>query len=306
MKSYSPIVLFTYNRPLHTQQTLDALALNKESAESVLYIYCEGAKNNASHEQLNAINEVRALVKKEQRFKEVHVVEQTKNLGLADSVLLGVTAVIQKHGQVIVLEDDHVTSRYFLKYMNDALEVYEKETSVACISAYIYPVKGTLPETFFVKGADCWGWGTWKRAWDSFEKDGKKLLNELEQKKLTHAFDFDGTYIYTEMLRGQIAGTNNSWAIRWYASAFLKSQYCLYPGTSLVQNIGIDGSGTHSGAESEKWTVHLAQKEVTVLPIKIEENSGAKQQMIDYFKSISTSPSLLNAIVGKLKLILKK
>lgn len=302
MKNYSPIVLFTYNRPLHLVQTLDALASNNEAKESILYVYCDGAKDGASADQLKLIETVRAVVGKEHRFKEVKVVEQKVNLGLAESVMTGVSAVIEKHGRAIVLEDDLVTSPFFLRYMNEGLDLYETESSVACIAGYIYPVKGKLPETFFIKGADCWGWGTWKRAWDEFEKDGKKLLAELEEKKLTRAFDFDGSYPYTGMLKSQNEGTINSWAVRWYASSFLKNRYCLYPGKSLVQNIGIDGSGTHSGGSSDKWKVSLAQAEVQVNAIKVEEHPKAKSEMISYFKSIDASSTL----IGKIKKILKR
>ena len=304
MEKYSPIVLFTYNRPWHTRQTLDALSRNEEAQESILYIYCEGAKNNALPENIKKIEEVRRIVKSETRFKKVVIVEQGENLGLANSVLSGVTDVINIHERVIVLEDDHITSPYFLRYMNDGLQLYENVEEVACLSGYIYPVKGKLPETFFIKGADCWGWATWKRIWTDFERDGKKLLDALESSHQTFAFDFDGTYPYTQMLKGQIEGKNSSWAIRWYASAFLKNKYCLYPGISLVQNIGIDGSGTHSGI-SDKWKITLSDHPVTVRAIDIEENREAKILMIEYFKNLSSSSSFLKRVVGKIKSVFK-
>ena len=126
--------------------------------------------------------------------------------------------------KVIVLEDDLVTSPHFLQYMNDGLGIYERDDRVISIHGYSYPVHGKLPETFFLRGADCLGWATWKRGWDLFEDDGQRLLNELERRNLTRSFDFDGSYPYTQMLRDQIAGSNSSWAVRWYASAFLRDK----------------------------------------------------------------------------------
>lgn len=301
MRNLAPIALFVYNRPDHTKRTLDALAANAEARESALYIFCDGAKAAASEEQLKNIQEVKVMIRTENRFKQVLVMEQEQNVGLAGSVIAGVTQVLSAHDRIIVLEDDLVTSPHFLSFMNDALNTYAQKEEVACVSGYIYPVEQTLPETFFIKGADCWGWATWKRAWAGMETDGAKLLAELENKKLTEEFDFGGTYPYTQMLRDQIAGKNSSWAIRWYASAFLKNKLCLYPGISLIQNIGIDGSGTHSGI-SDKWDVKLAKQKVQVSEISCLEDCTSKQVIAEYFKSIKRkTPSMAGRLIGKVK-----
>jgi hypothetical protein len=189
---------------------------------------------------------------------------------------------------VIVLEDDLLPSVHFLRYMNDALHMYERDERVISIHAYAYPVKSALPETFFLRGADCWGWGTWKRGWDLFDADGPKLLRELEQRKLTQDFDLDGSYPYTQMLRDCIAGRNDSWAIRWYASAYLKGKLTLYPGSSQVQNIGADGSGSHVGAtssfEHRRWG-----KPIEVRDIPFVESTVARQAFAGYLSELSAS-----------------
>lgn len=305
MEKYSPIVLFVYNRPWHTQKTLDALALNAESIESVLYIFCDGLKELASYEQLKMIAEVRTIARLETRFKEIIIIEQKKNLGLSNSIIEGVTSVVNEKGRIIVLEDDHVTSPFFLKFMNDALTIYENDKTVACISAYIYPVNRELPQSFFIRGADCWGWATWRRAWNVFEPDGRQLLKELNEKNLCSQFDFENSYGYTQMLRDQIAGKNNSWAIRWYASAFLKNLFCLYPGCSLIQNIGFDGSGTHSGI-SDNWKVNLQTTPIDLLPITIEENIFARQAIRDYFMRIKSGiKSIFHQVLKKISSFFK-
>lgn len=286
--SLAPIVLFVYNRPQHTLRTLEALSKNKLADESVLYVFADGAKENADEATIKRIEETKKIVRSKEWCKELIFVESPVNKGLANSIIEGVSKIVKEHKKVIVLEDDLVTSPYFLKYMNDALDTYSSNESVACISGYIYPVKNKMPETFFLKGADCWGWATWQRSWDIFEKDGQKLLNELSRRSSNKEFDFDNSYPYTLMLREQIEGKNDSWAIRWYASAFLKDKFCLYPGVSLVQNIGIDGSGTHSG-NSDNWEVKLADKPVDLAPLDVKENRSAKEQFIVYFKSLQYS-----------------
>jgi hypothetical protein len=301
--NYAPIILFTYNRPEHTQKTLDALAINPEAKDSLLFIYCDGAKDNATTEVLDKIKKNIAISHSESRFKHVQVIEHSINKGLANSVVDGVTEIVNKFDKVIVLEDDLISDKWFLKYMNDSLNLYEFEQEIACISGYIYPVAKQLPQTFFIKGADCWGWATWKRAWMLFEKDGEKLLNELESKKLIYDFNFYNTYPYIQMLKDQINKKNNSWAILWYASAYLKNKYTLYPGQSLINNIGIDGSGTHSGSSSY-FDIHLLNEKIKVEKISIFENSKAKQIISEYFALINRreKQSIFHKILKRLRL----
>ena len=220
----APIVLFVYNRPWHTKQTVKALQNNDLANKSKLYIFSDAAKNDAEVEN---VEKVREYIKTIDGFKHITIVEREKNCGLANSIISGVTEIVNSYGKIIVLEDDLVTSKYFLSFMNGALEFYKDESKVISIHGYIYPIKSDLPETFFIKGADCWGWATWKRGWDIFEADGKKLLDELKDKNLEKKFDINGSYAYTRMLSGQVARRNNSWAIRWYASAFLKDKLTL-------------------------------------------------------------------------------
>ena len=210
----APIVLFVYNRPWHTQQTIEALQKNELASESELFIYADGAKNNKANEK---VKEVRNYIKTVDGFNKVTIIERENNWGLADSIIDGVTQTVNKYGRVIVLEDDLVTSSYFLRFMNDALEVYKDNNEVASIHGYLYPIDNMIgvPDTFFIKGADCWGWATWARSWELFELNGQKLLDELQYKKLQKEADFNNSYGYSRMLKDQINGKNNSWAIRW-------------------------------------------------------------------------------------------
>ncbi len=276
----APIALFVYNRIDHTRKTIEALQKNFLATESELFIFCDNAKNYDSNQ---AVQAVRDYVKSVQGFKNVTIIEREKNLGLAQSIISGVSEIVEKFGHIIVLEDDMVTSPHFLEYMNEALELYETEEKVISIHGYIYPVKKTLPETFFLRGADCWGWATWKRGWDIFEKDGSKLLQELQQKKLTKIFDFDGCYPYIRMLEDQISGKNNSWAIRWYAAAFLANKLTLYPGKSLVQNIGFDGSGTHC-ADMSAFDIEISPEKLLLEKIPLVENTQAREAIKKFFK----------------------
>ncbi len=271
--SAAPIALFAYNRPAHLARTLEALRKNELAAQADLHIFSDGPK---SDKDVPLVEAVRASLRDVPGFKSVTVIPRAGNVGLANSIIQGVTEVCGRSGRVIVLEDDMVTSPWFLRYMNEGLATYESDPEVISIHGWVYPVPAALPETFFLRGADCWGWATWARGWKLFNPDGAALLAQLEQRELTQAFDFDGAYGYTAMLRGQIAGSNNSWAIRWHASAFLADKLTLYPGRSLVQNIGLDASGTHCGS-SEEFTTLLTSQPVAVRRQPLKEDSAASR-----------------------------
>ncbi len=283
----APIVIFVYNRPWHTRQTVEALARNELAADSAVYIYADGARKGKG---AAGVEVVRSYIRTISGFKEITIVERKSKWGLANNVIDAVTRLINEHGKLIVLEDDLLTSRYFLRFMNEALDKYETADRVVSIHGYVYPVRHELPETFFLRGADCWGWATWKRGWDTFDKDGKKLLTELRRRRLQKDFNFNGAYNYTAMLKKQIAGENDSWAVRWYASAFLSDKLTLYPGRTFVKNIGLDGSGTHC-QPGKNFDSPFTDSYGTLKDINLIEHSGAKKVIENYFRMIR--PSLL-------------
>ena len=186
--------------------------------------------------------------------------------------------------------------------MNDALEVYKDAQNVACIHGYVEPHKKQLPDTFFLKGADCWGWATWKRAWEKFNPNGQELLDELHRRKCEKHFNFDNTYPYVKMLEDQIAGKNSSWAIRWLASAYLNDMYCLYPNETLVVNVGFDGSGTHCG-EMQINKREVANHKINVIYKEPELCQEAWLEYKKYFKTLKLN--VLERAIRKIKKIFK-
>jgi len=280
MKTYAPILLFVYNRPEHLKQLIASLQANAEAAQSMLFIYTDAARNKADEEQ---VNKVREVIRHIDGFTSIEVIERATNWGLARNIIGGVTEQIRRYGRVIVLEDDLVVAPYFLRFMNDALEAYKDEPQVGHIQACDFTQDASLPDTFLIKFTGSWGWATWERAWQHFNPDGQALLNELEGLRLTRRFDFNGNYRFTRMLRRQVQGKNNSWAIRWNASLFLKDILSLNVGRSLVQNNGFDGSGTHCGGgnlySSQLWMQPLPVQKIT----PICENEAARAAFARYY-----------------------
>ena len=280
MMTCAPILLFVYNRPEHTRRCIESLTRNALAADSTLYIYADGPKDTT---QQTAVDEVRSYLRTISGFKTVNLIERKENWRLARNIIDGVTTQVNRYGKVIVLEDDLVVAPYFLQFMNDALETYKDEPKVGHIQACDFTQDPSLPETFLIKWTGSWGWATWERAWKHFNSDGKALLEELEQRKLTYTFDFNGKYGFTRMLRRQIEGKNNSWAIRWNASLFLKDILSLNVGRSLVQNEGFDGSGTNCGGGG----LYASNLHLAPLPVQkispIEENKAARQAFVRYY-----------------------
>jgi Glycosyl transferase family 2 len=274
MSSLAPIALFVYNRPSHTDQTLKYLRQNPESLDSDLIIFSDGPRSPA---QESEVAEVRALTSKVIGFRSVTVVRRPSNWGLARSVISGVTEVLERSSRIIVLEDDMITSPQFLRYMNTALDRFETESRVGSVHAYMFPIEG-LPEFFFMKGGDCWGWGTWHDRWGLFEPDGRRLLQLLKQTGLLSEFDRTGGDGMVRMLVDQIRGKNCSWYIRWHASLFLSGKLTLQPGRSFIHNIGLDNSGTHGGATNRFDPIPQASF-MGLPPLDIVENRLAVEQI---------------------------
>jgi len=289
----APIALFTYNRLWHTKQTVEALQNNLYVEESNLFIFSDGPKTEKDEPK---VKEVREYLKTIKGFKNIEIIERDKNWGLANNIIDGVTKIVNEYGRIIVLEDDIVTSPYFLRFMNEALEMYKDEPNVASIHGYIYPIDG-LPETFFIRGADCWGWATWKEKWAIFEPDGQKLLDEVKKRGLQKEADFNGSYGFTDMLKDQIKGKNNSWAVRWYFSAFLKNMLTLYPGQSYVQHIGMSAEATNCKSETNFLDVVLNQS-FSLSKIEPKEDLKSRAKIERFLRSIK--PNIFQRIKSKI------
>jgi hypothetical protein len=242
-------VLFVYNRPEHTLLTLQALKNNELADESILYVFADGPKKNASAEDIEKINKVRSTVKKEKWCKEVNLIESDINKGLAESVIKGVTEIVNRYGKIIVLEDDIITAKGFLKYMNDALIKFKNDEKVMQISGHSYPSTEIQKNysSFFLPMATSWGWGSWSRAWVRFRKDAEGYEILQKDKAIESEFNLDNSYPYSAMLKSQMETKKvDSWAIRWWWSIFIEKGLSLFPDTSLINNVGYGNEATHT------------------------------------------------------------
>ena len=276
----APIIIFTYNRYKHFEITLKSLSKNYLSKESELYIFCDGPKNLSDKKKISRIYNLYLLNK---TFKRKKIIFRKKNIGLKKNITQGVSQILKDYDSVIVLEDDMISSKYFLTYMNEGLKKFKNYSKVASIHAYMYPLKKKFKNKyFFLKGADCWGWGTWKRSWKKLSLNSKKLSIKIEKNNLIEEFNYNNTYNYFKMLKKNIK-TNRSWAICWYASMFLQNMYTLNPTTSLIKNIGLDGSGTNCKIDYQMNSKFL-NKYHKIENIDLKENNQIKDEIKIFFK----------------------
>jgi hypothetical protein len=290
MFDLAPVVLFIYNRPDHTRRTLASLAANPLSEHTDLIIYADGPKKP---EHKPSVEAARSVARGARGFKSVRMTERERNLGLANSIIAGVTEVCETYGRVIVVEDDLVLSPSFLTFMNAGLDRYQQEDRVMQVSGYMFPVTrpDDLPPSFFSRLATSWGWATRRDAWRLFEADSKKLLQRIDERG-ARAFDLDGAFPYREMLEQQSRGDLDVWGARWYASMFLRDGLCLYPARSLVSNIGMDGSGEHCDP-STAYDVELWPEAPTLFPPTIELSAAGERAIKNFFHDLRR-PSLRN------------
>jgi hypothetical protein len=254
VNTLSPIVLFTYNRPRHTRQTIEALKNNQLALKSRLFIFQDAAK--PGHE--GEVNQVSQYLKTIEGFREINIIKRQTNLGLANNIIDGVSKIVNKYGKIIVLEDDIITSPNFLNFMNNALEFYEKDSSIMSISGFTYPfhLPANYPDDVFVfYRTSSWGWATWKKEWNMVDFKIDKNHAIFHEEKLKNELKRAGMDLY-EMLLKQVEGKIDSWAIRFALSHISNKKLAVFPIKSLTKNIGHDNSGRHCGT-SNFWEVEL-------------------------------------------------
>ena len=243
-----PVALFAYKRPNHTKLALDTLARNTLSEGTDLVVFSDGPRGEQDAAEVAAVRE---LARAASGFASVTLIERPVNMGLARSVIAGVTEILEEHNSIIVLEDDLLTSQYFLVYMNDALSYYQDDAMAFSVTGHTFPAP-VLPiprdypfDTYAGYRCSSWSWGTWRDRWQRIEWGMGNFPAFERDASAQQAFSRGGRDM-TRQLRLQFEGTIDSWAIRFCYAHHINNMRCIYPTRTLVRNIGLDSSGTHS------------------------------------------------------------
>ena len=269
---YAPVVLFVYNRIDHTKTVLQALNDNEDADKSELFIFSDAPADETETANVVEVRKYIHLFANNNRFKKVTVTMAEKNKGLEQSLIEGITQIIDRYGKIIVLEDDHLTSPDFIRFMNRALAYYENDSKIWSIAGFTMDLKRLRhykKDVFCGCRASCWGWATWKDRWDKVDWAVSDYDEFIRDKQRIREFNKGGIDM-TPMLKQQHEGKIRSWAIRWCYQQYKERMLTIYPKHSKVQNIGMDGSGTNSGSDSvyhatlkadKKWDFEYDEKD---------------------------------------------
>ena len=277
----APVVIFAFNRPEHLRKCLDSLRKNKVAINTEFRIFVDGPRNEGDLLKRNLIEK---LLEEYKQHLSIKVSFAEENLGLAKSIIAGLNEVFSNSDRAIIVEDDLISSPFFLDFCNSGLNLFEANQSVASIHGFSYKFNNLETTPYFIKGADCWGWATWKNRWELFEENADILIRELERRHLKRKFDLDGAYPYFNMLLRQSRGEVDSWAIRWHASMFLANKLTLYPNQTLINNIGIDGSGTHAG-QGKNINSILSSTPINITKMEVVESVKARRKLKHFLRN---------------------
>ena len=304
MNHLSPIVLFVYNRPSHTQQTIESLSKNLLASDSILYIYSDASKNE--HDSIK-VDQVRDYIRSISKalFKDIVIIEKTTNEGLASSIIGGVSDIVSKYGKVIVLEDDIVTGRSFLKFMNSALDFYQNKKTIWHISGWNYPIEtDNISDVFIWRGMECWGWATWSDRWQYFKKDVEHTVSKFNKDDIS-ALNLDNSRNVWRQVTDNRSGKINTWAIFWYITIYENNGMSANISRSLSQNIGMDGTGDNCD-DNDIYRldnrVYFKQDMNFEFEEDLQENKLAVERIKAFYKR--SRGSITDRIIRKLKKII--
>jgi hypothetical protein len=274
---------------------LRSLEANLEATDTDVYVFLDGPRSQLDRE---AVEATRKVARESYKFRSLTITEQDTNLGLGYSIISGIEKVLEVNKNLIVLEDDLVVSNYFLSYMNSSLTRYECEKEVGSIHAYNFNFEHPLTEPYFIRGGDCLGWATWSDRWRLFTTDSADIYLKLRKSRQIKEFDLGGSFRYSQILRNEIKDGFHSWAINWHASLFINGCLTLYPGTSLIEYKGADGSGTHEVKNSYLWNTQMSTKSEWDFPLKISESEAGLSQLKKYYEKTYPSRNPLSKVTS--------
>jgi hypothetical protein len=284
MKIMKPVLIFVYNRPYHTRETLKALSLNEGADKTCVIIYSDGAKSDSD---ILFVNEVREICRQADGFYQLTIVEREKNYGLAGNIISAVSLEIEKAGSVIVLEDDLITSPGFLNFMNNALEYY-RNTNIFSICGYSpqLNIPADYPySTYLSPRIGSWGWASWQEKWNQVDWETVDFYQFIRNSGERNRFEKGGNDL-TIMLLKQKLNKINSWAVRFTYACYKVENRVVYPVQSLIRNAGIDGSGTHM-KKTKKYQSNCAESIESNLFCPAEHENDTIQTQFARFYSTS-------------------
>jgi hypothetical protein len=243
----APVSVFFYRRPDHLRQVMAKI---REVRPQILFGISDGPKVG-NPEVFRGVEESRKF------FREAidwpcrwELLERDSNQGSYLSVSRGLDWVFERVNETIILEDDTVPDPSFFRFTAELLEKYRNDPTVGaiCGNNYDEPKDWTGEASYrFTRYHHSWGWGTWKRAWQCFDRQ-EKLLSEIPRIRKENWMKLSRReWAYWERCFQRTYGRKlDAWDYRWTLSLWKNHMYCIIPRANLVRNIGFDAKATHT------------------------------------------------------------
>ncbi|MBR2761847.1 MAG: hypothetical protein IKD66_11840 [Solobacterium sp.] len=300
MKENAPLAVFVYNRPVHTEQVLSALNDNIGAEATDLFLFADAAAKPEAEESVKEVRELIHAFADRSNFRSVTIREADRNIGCRDSIIGGVSSVMDRYGKVIVVEDDLLTRKNFLKYMNEGLNLYEKDNRIWSLAGHTrqFPELSDYPFDFYLTRRACsWGWGMWKDRWDLIDWQVSDYESFRKNPFQRLRFARGGGDLY-KMLENEMNGKSSAWDLRLQYSMAKTDRYTVYPKRTFVYNIGFDGSGTHCVVTGNETFENLEAQDYTLVP-NLQPNARINRGFLN-----AEYPNLYKRGVRKLKKVL--
>jgi hypothetical protein len=241
----TPVVLLIFNRPDTTRRVLEVV---RAVQPSTLLVVADGPRPHVSSDEERCA-ETRALIDGVDWACDVRRNYADANMGLADRVAGGLTWAFEQVESAIILEDDCVPHPSFFRFCAELLDRYAADTRIMSISGTNYQLgrRRTVYSYYFSRYNHCWGWATWRRAWQFYDhdmtlwpdvRDGGWLYDILDSRQAVR--------YWRKILQRTYTGRINSWAYRWTLAHWLQSGLSILPNVNLVSNIGFGDQATHT------------------------------------------------------------
>ncbi|WP_420155634.1 glycosyltransferase [Siphonobacter sp.] len=294
----APVILFAYKRARELRATVEALQKNHLASESDLFIFVDAPKKA---EDWPKVYEVHQVLDEITGFKSIYRDYAKSNIGCADSIIRGISYVLNRYPTAIIVEDDLITAPNFLDYMNQSLTQYKNDKRIYSIAGYTFPFErpSDYPyESYFVPRHSPWGWATWRDRWLSIDWELVDYSEFSQDKSQQRAFNQGGSDL-VKMLEDQMEGRSDAWDIRFCYNRFKANGLTVYPTLSKVQNIGFGNEATHTNIYNRyKTTLDQGSQRQFKLSPHVETTSYYHQKTLQKYSVVTRIYNKLKTYAG--------
>jgi hypothetical protein len=217
----------------------------------------DGPREGHASDNENVIK-AREIATKVDWLCEIKTLFRDKNLGCKKGISDAITWFFEYEECGIILEDDCVPHLDFFTFCENLLERYAKDARVSAITGNNFQNGKRRGDTsyYFSKYMHCWGWATWRRAWNYYQGDLKFWPEWSNSKAFFKCVPdkVERTYwkkIFDLVYEKKIEST---WDYLWVANIWYKNGLTVTPNVNLVSNIGHGENATHTHDKNSKFS----------------------------------------------------